>query len=401
MALTALTDLSIRKLTARPDERVEVFDSKLPGFGLRIFPSGVKSFVVFYRHQGVLRRVTLGRYPVLSLTEARRKALAVLSKNSLGEDPKPKKPDPLSERHFDLMVEEFVQRHCAQRNRPRTARETERILRVTFVGAWGDRDMRAIEKSDVNTVLDALVARGNPSTANHALAAIRKFYNWCVARDYIAISPCAGISSPGMTTSRDRILSDDELRSIWLRADGSGFPYEVIIKLLVLTGQRRGEVTGMCWGEIDLAARVWSIPAERTKSNRAQILPLSSVAVSVLLDTPRLSDKLVFPALGRDAGSFSGFSKAKRRLDDASGVAEWTLHDIRRTVATGLARLGVAPHVVERILNHTSYSLGGVAGIYNRFGYLPEMRMALDLWSIHVSSLVVTRADDTSQQSKG
>ena len=149
----------------------------------------------------------------------------------------------------------------------------------------------------------------------------------------------------------------------------------------------------MLFREVDLDQRVWSIPSGRTKSNREQILPLSASACSVLRELPRLSDELVFPALGRDSGSFSGFSKSKHRLDATSGVANWTLHDIRRTVATGLARLGIAPHVVERILNHTSYTLGGVAGIYNRFGYLPEMRAALDQWSSHVERLVATRPD--------
>jgi len=393
MTHATLTDMTVRKLVPKSGERVEVFDSRLPGFAVRVFPSGVKSFILFYRHDGKQRRVTLGRYPVLSLSDARRMAMNLLNKSAQGEDPQPPPQERPEGQPFTSVVEEFARLHCAQHNRPRTAEETERILRKSFVSAWGNTDLKAIEKGDVIAILDDIVGEGKASSANHALASIRKLFNWCVARDLISMSPCAGIARPAATPSRERVLSDDELCKIWRATDIVGYPFEAIIKLLVLTGQRRGEVAGMLFQEVDLDQRVWSIPAERTKSNREQILPLSASACSVLRELPRLSDDLVFPALGRESGSFSGFSKSKHRLDAASGVASWTLHDIRRTVATGLARLGIAPHVVERILNHTSYTLGGVAGIYNRFGYLPEMRAALDQWSSHVERLVATRPD--------
>ncbi len=268
-----------------------------------------------------------------------------------------------------------------------------RLLRVNFVQPWGGRELQAIRKGDINAVLDRLVEAGKGSPANHALAAIRKFFIWCVARSLIAVSPCAGITRPAATRARDRVLDDQELKSIWRAVDGSGIPFEPIVKLLILTGQRRGEVTAMQWRELDLENCIWSIPAERTKSNRAQSLPLTITARSVLQTIPRISDVYVFPSFGREEGIFSGFGKSKRKLDRVSGVTGWTLHDLRRTAATGLARLGVAPHVIERILNHTSYTLGGVAGIYNRFGYEPEMRAALNLWSSHVVKLVATTPD--------
>jgi integrase len=143
----------------------------------------------------------------------------------------------------------------------------------------------------------------------------------------------------------------------------------------------------MRWSDLDRDNCTWSIPAERTKSNRAQLLPLAPTAMAIIERLPRLTTDLVFSAVGNDESTFSGFSKAKRRLDQLSGGDDWTLHDLRRTAATGMARLGVAPHVVERILNHTTGSLGGVAGIYNRFGYLPEMANALKLWAAHVEAV--------------
>ena len=143
----------------------------------------------------------------------------------------------------------------------------------------------------------------------------------------------------------------------------------------------------MRWSEINFTDRTWSIPAARTKSNRAQVVPLVERAIQILEAIPRLEGELVFSSIASDTRSFSGFSKAKQRLDQLSGVSDWTLHDLRRSTATGLAKLGMAPHVVERVLNHTTGTLGGVAGVYNRFGYLPEMRVALELWARHVASL--------------
>ena len=144
----------------------------------------------------------------------------------------------------------------------------------------------------------------------------------------------------------------------------------------------------MRWEHVDLDEKTWTLPAEFTKNKREHVVPLTALAVSLLEQAPRLSDTLVFPARGRNDRAFSGWSKSKRRLDDASGVTGWTLHDIRRTVATGMARLGVAQHVVERVLNHASGTFAGVAGVYNRFGYLPEMRDALERWEKHVLALV-------------
>lgn len=387
MAHVALTDISIRNLAAHPSERYEVFDAKIPGFAVRVFPSGVRSFVVFYRVKGRLRRLTLGRYPMVSLAEARRLASEALNRVAHGTDPQRERS---AERHgsrFRDTVETFVRLHCERHNRQNTAQETARVLRTRFVTKWGSRDVREISKADVVGVLDAIMGAGLPSAANHALAGIRKFFAWCVERGLVDANPCAGVRAPAPHQSRDRVLSDIELAALWRGCDQAGYPFGDIVKLLVLTAQRRGEVTQMRWSEIDIAGATWSIPAERTKSNRAQVVPLIAHAIEILNRVPRLQSELVFPAVGAETRSFSGFSKAKRRLDLLSSIQSWTLHDVRRSVATGLARLGVAPHVVERLLNHTTGTLGGVAGVYNRFGYLPEMRAALELWAAHLEKL--------------
>ena len=385
MTAEALTDLAIRGLKPDPLSRFEVFDSKVPGFGVRVFPSGIKSFILLYRHNGRPRRLTIGRYPVLSLAEARRMANAALGELAHGADPQKLKAEVPTRNDVAATVDRFVETHCSRHNRRRTADETARILRVHVVKPWGRRSLPEISRGDIIGVLDAMVSSGKPIAANRTLAAIRKLFNWCVDRGLIEASPCAGLRAPAATSSRDRVLSDRELASIWKAAQQIGYPICAIVQLLILTAQRRGEVTDMRWSEVDLKAGIWTIPANRTKSNRQQVLPLPPLAIEIIAAVPNFGQSRVFPAQGGSDASFSGFGGAKRRLDDASGVSGWTFHDLRRTAATGMARLGVAPHVVERVLNHTSGSLGGVAGIYNRFGYQPEMRAALLRWADRIS----------------
>ena len=386
-----LTELAIRKVTAKGGQRVEIWDEKLPGFGLRASPAGTKTFVLMYYFGGRKRRMTLGRYPILSLTDARRKAIEMLAEVGRGADPVAGAPASRHEFRFADVVDRFVDAHCKRHNRESHARETERLLQVRFVSAWEDRDVRELSKGDVLKVLDGAVNAGTPSAANHALAAISKLFSWAAGRGLISANPCSGISRPAPATTRDRVLSMGELAAIWSATETTGAPFAQIVRLLLLTAQRRGEVVGMRWGELDLDARTWSIPAKRTKGNRVQVVPLSPLAISVISTIPRINEDLVFPARGNGEATTSGFSKMKRALDECCQVVDWTLHDLRRTAATHMASLGVAPHVIERILNHTTGTLGGVAGIYNRFQYLPEMRAALELWAEQVAKLSASR----------
>lgn len=253
---------------------------------------------------------------------------------------------------------------------------------------WQARRVGDIGKADVQAVMDELMAAGTPSAARHAFAAIRKFFNWCVERGLIAQSPCLAMRPPARTTSRDRVLADGELRAILSAADDQGLPFGPIVRLLVLTAQRRGEVVGMRWDEIDARAALWEIPADRTKNHRPHVVPLTPAALAVLDALPRVpGTPYVFPARGYADRPYSGYSKGKRELDARAGQHGWTLHDLRRTAATGMAKSGVPPHVVERLLNHVSGTFGGVAGVYNRFGYLDEMRDALMRWERHVHDL--------------
>lgn len=380
-----LNDLSIRKLPVPVEGVAQHPDGKLPGFGVRVTANGVKSFYLAYRHEGKNRRLNLGRYPATSLQKARGKAYAALSELEDGNDPS---GEIAKTESFSAALDAFVRNHCQRHNRASTAAETERLLRVYFLPGWKNRNVRAITKSDVAAALEPILKRGAQGSARHAFAAVRKLFNWMVEQGLIETSPCAGSKAPGKAGSRDRVLDDAELILIWNTAASIGLPFGPIVQLLMLTAQRRGEVVAMAWEEIDKEKGVWTIPGERTKNGKSHAVPLSKGALGVLASIPETGSPYVFPARGKPDQSYSGYSKGKRELDAAAELHDWTLHDLRRTAATGMAKLAIAPHVVERVLNHVSGTFAGVAGVYNRFRYDDEMRAALDQWDDHLRRIL-------------
>lgn len=327
MTEQGLSDLAIRKL-ATPAKRIEIWDSKVPGFGLRVAPSGLKVFILVYRHKGKPRRLALGRYPVLSLSEARGKALAALKELAEGKDPagdraaETEKAKAAEAYTFAKAVDAFVRLHCQRHNRAVTARDTERILKNRFVKRWAKRDIREITRTDILKVLDECVEQGMPSAANHALSAIRKFFNWCVERGMIESSPCLGVKKPAPATARERVLDADELARVWKAGGLVGYPFGPIVKLLVLTGQRRSEVAGMQWNQIDLEAKTWTLPSELTKNGRTHVLPLTPLAESILSDLPRFASAYVFPAKGEHPvfAHFSRGNEEARRSERGLGL---------------------------------------------------------------------------------
>lgn len=389
MPQTAFTDLFLRKVKPPEKGRVEYYDGRIPGFGLRVNATGAKTFFLVGRHGRAFRRVTLGRYPTVSLEKARRKANDALRALEDGVDPNAEKRAERMERSdsFASVVRDFVEKHCKRNNRASTAAENERLLRSVFVPRWKNIAVPELTKRDVLNVIDDIMDAGTPSAARHAFAVIRKFFNWCLERGIIEHSPCATLKMPGKHKSRDRVLNDDELTSVVSAAKQIGWPYGPIVLLLVFTAQRRNEVVGMLWEEIDRKARTWTMSGDRTKNHKAHTVPLTDAALAVLDSISRVAGcAYVFPARGYTDRPYSGHSKGKRELDAVCGIKGWTLHDLRRTAATGMAKAGVAPHVVEKVLNHVSGTFGGVAGVYNRFQYLDEMRAALTSWEERLSA---------------
>lgn len=383
------TDVFLRKLKAPLAGRPEYYDSMVPGFGIRLTPGGAKTFFVVCRHRGAFRRITLGRYPTITLVKARRKANDTLTAVSDGIDPAQEKRTVRANGKdlFPAVVDSFISGYCKHHNRTSTAAETERLLRAVYIPRWKARRLEDLSKRDVLNVLDDIMAQKKPSAARHAFATIRKFFNWCVERELIALSPCLTIKPPAKANSRDRVLNEAELAAVLNASMVQGWPFGPIVQLLALTAQRRGEVVGIQWNELDLDAKLWTIPGARTKNHRAHVVPLTTTAVAIIQALPRFTSEFVFPARSKLDRAYLGYSKGKRELDALANQHAWTLHDLRRTAATGMARAGIQPHVVERVLNHVSGTFSGVAGVYNRFAYLDEMRAALTLWEVHVLRL--------------
>jgi integrase len=375
--------------------RREVSDGGMPGLYFVIQPSGKQSWAYRYRFNGRPRKWTIGPCPAIDLKTARELAREALRKVAAGADPcaekKAAKAAALVPTGLDLIetvTSRFVAQHAKRKLRPATAREIERLLEKEVVAPWRGRRLSQIGRADIHDLLDGIVARGSPVTANRTLAWLRRMCAWAIERGLIEVSPCAGIRAPAAETSRDRILSDDELKAVWWAADALETPYNGFIKLLILTGARRSEVAGMTWPEIDTASRVWTLPAARAKNATEYQISLSDSATEIFRALPRIADSdLVFTLSGRIP--IRGFHNIKTRIDDLMPACPpWTLHDLRRTFASGCARLGIAVHVVEAALNHRSGSIRGIAAVYNRYDYGTEKRAAMQTWARHVEAIV-------------
>ncbi len=383
-----ITDAMVKKVKPAPTgKRVEFWDAVVPGFGLRVTDAGGKTFFLRTRTGGEQVRMSWS-YPATSLEAARVAAKEALEEVEKGGNPKTRRIEEIAEERrrradtVEQIVAAFITRYAKPKNKGWKA--TEQILQANIVSRWGERPIGSIAKRDVIELLDATVDRGSPVMANRLLAYIARLFGWCVERGIIDHSPTAGIKPPSRESSRDRVLSDEELAAVWCAAAGIGFPFGPLVQMLILTAQRREEVAGITWDEVDLDRSLWTIPKERAKNGLAHEVPLSPVALDLLNQIPR-NGMLLFSTTGTTA--VSGFSRAKKRLDQISGIVGWTVHDLRRTATTGMAQLGIPPHVAEKILNHKSGSIRGVAAVYNRHSYLEERREALEIWGKRVVKL--------------
>jgi len=391
MPRTRLTKSSIDALPVAKTDRV-YWDATLPGFGVKVTPAGRKVFIVLYRTGGSgsrLRKYTIGPFGRVTLHLARGEAQRVLGARREGRDLAGEKRDArrkLATDRVEDVVNAFARQHLAKL---KSGLEISRLLRRELVERWGTRSIHTITKREVVHLLGEVVDRGTPVAANKLHKVCATFFNWCVGKALLDRSPCAGIPTPTHEVSRERVLTDAELANVVRAARRVGGPYGGIVEFLALTAQRREEVARMTWEEVELEQRLWTLGGARTKNGRPHLVALSDSALAVLRGQPRLGP-FVFTQTGEVP--FNRFSWAKRALDQLSQVKDWRLHDLRRTAVSGMARLGVPPHVADKILNHTSGTISGVAAVYQRHDFLAEREAALVRWDQHVSSLLGTRA---------
>jgi integrase len=399
----------------------EVRDPALTGAYVVVHPSGALSFVLRYRFNGAKRKLSIGRFdPATGLGDVRAKAHAAAADLAKarrdpenGVDPAAAKTQARREAaearrtakaeadrsHHDSVehvVAMFAKRHLVNL---RTGEDVKRALEREVVSRWKGRRLGELSRADLHDALDEVADRA-PVQAARLKAYLSKLFKWARSRGLVERNPVEEIDRPSAETVRDRVLDDGELALVWRAADRLSFPFGPIVQMLILSGQRLGEVAGMRLSEIDFDKAVWRLPASRVKNARAHDVPLSAQMLAILESLPRVADRdLIFSTTGVTPPS--GFSKAKRNLDaaivalnDDTSLPAWRLHDIRRSVASGLAALGVNLPVIEKILNHVSGSFGGIVGVYQRHSFSEEKRAALERWNAHIERIVSGEGDE-------
>jgi integrase len=402
-----LTEAVIRKAKSPRSDTTILWDTALPGFGCRLHPSGRKSFVLQYRlPDGSTRRPGLGPVGLpFSLDDARDHARRLLKQAALGRDPalevasvaRPSEHK-VNERAcsattIEAVWAEFVRRHLEAKERSDSyIQHSVGHFRNYVFPRWRGRDIRTITRKDVIALLDGIVDQGKGVTANRVLAVVGRLFAWCVERDLLENNPASRVGKPAAEHRRDRVLDDVELALVWRAASEVRHPWGPFFQMLLLTGQRRSEVARMRWADVRWADGEWQLSASQTKAQRAHVVPLSTLAQNVLVALPGSgwptngsNGPWAFTTTGH--GPIRNFDDAKNLMDGRLGetVAKWNIHDIRRSVATGLAKLGVLPHVIEAVQNHAPQGIS--RQVYNRYSYAKEKREALDLWAQHLAGL--------------
>jgi integrase len=386
MPTAHLTDITVQRLKF-DGTQTTYYDATLPAFGVRIGRK-TKTWLVMVGKSR--QRKTLGYYPDLSLAKARAEARKLLAY-------RPR----FTHISFEEALEVFLDLQ-SKRTRPKTLYEAKRVLNRHFLPKLAKRPLGDVQPSEVVSIIDAIIS--TPTEANRAFGAIRQFFRWAAARGYSS-NLLQGQRTPAKTPPRARVLSDAELKLIWeacSRAPSDELGHEAslkgatpklpahfatIVQLLILCGQRKGETAALQKSWIDLENKTITIPASVAKNGREHTVPICSTATNLLSRSVGASGYL-FPARGNPNSSFNGWSKAKANLDKLSGVEGWTIHDLRRTFATRLAEMGVAPHVIERLLNHITGTISGIAAVYNRAKYVGEMRSAIEAWEARVQEIL-------------
>lgn len=369
-----LTELSVRN--AKPlATQYMLWDATLPNFGVRVSSGGTKNFTIML---GARReRISIGRFPIISLAEARAKAKELMAQRTLGQ----LQAKTVS---FEEAFELFKETHCA-RLRPSTARSYKRVLAKHYLPRLRKVHLDEISTQYLLAITDKLLR--TPAEQAHAQGVSRTFFRWAVRRQYLKHSPLEGMQITKLR-SRDRYLNDEELVAVFNAAKDYGYAFGTIIQLLLLTGQRRGEVAAFRSDWIDFKEQTITIPAAVAKNGRQHTFPFGPLTRAIFEQCSSV-DGMLFPARGHPGAAFCGWSTPKIILDRRlPNVAHWTLHDLRRTFATKHASIGTTPHITERLLNHVNGTISGVAAIYNRYAYRDEMREAANKFEKHVASLI-------------
>ena len=367
------------------------------GFGIRVTPRGIKSWVLAYHFQGRSRFLTLGSYPQMGVADAHIAVAAARKLLARDVDPGAVKVAARKTDRDAVTVAELVEEYLAKWARPRkrSAGEDERQLRKDVIPRWGRRKAKDITRRDVIELLDAIVSRGSPISANRTFAAIRKMFSWAVSRDLVPASPCTAVNAPGKEHRRDTVLSAAQIAVFWNALDDPALPIlpsiRLALKFQLSTGQRKGEIVGAEWGELDLRDGIWNIPAEKSKNDLPHRVALAPLALALLNEIARKASgsRWLFPSPRRQGEPITprAVSHAMRNNRERLGIGDATPHDLRRTAASQMTALGVSRLVVGKILNHSERE---VTAVYDRHSYDAEKREALAKWGARLEEIIGT-----------
>jgi len=390
------TDRAIKSLKVGTERR-DIREPGRPGFAIRVFPSGSKSWIYIYKHDGRKRRLTLGQYPAMTLTKAHEEYAKACTIVKDGGDPAGDALESKMERKLADTVAAFADEYMERWAKPRKRswKEDLRILNKDILPVWKRRKMRDITRRDINLLLDGIMDRGAPESANRTHALIHKMFNFALSRDVVPFNPCAGIGKPAKTRQRDRVLTDDEVRTHWhgIMESSLSLGSRVALLLQLTTAQRKGEIVSMRWDEIN--GEWWTIPAVKAKNGLAHKVPLTPQALSLLERMKDADSEWVFPSPrnSRHVTPESVDHALRRYLERASihKDAGWfTPHDLRRSSATKMTEIGISRLVVSKILNHAET---GVTAIYDRNSYDREKRQALETWGRRLDAILTGKDD--------
>jgi len=409
----ALTELAVSKYKPT-DKEQQIPDSRCKGLYLLIQPSGHKSWAVRYRIFGKPQKLTIGKVEDIPLDDARKRADKIIDAVKAGRDPLAEKAEKAEQEKdldehpdaFPVVLAAFI-RFQKRTNSPRYAKESEQMFEREVAKRWKNKKITDITRRDISRVLDEMVEGVNrekeiPVMANRLFSQLRRLFNWSIEKGFMDYTPMFKMPAPHDEDLRTRKLSDDELRWLWQASDEIEYPFGPIVKLLMITAQRRTEVGSARWREFELDGNMpmWTIPPERAKNKNEHMLPLTGMALEVIKTVPMLpQEKTDFLFTTTLKTPVSGWGRCKESLDaamlaiaqkqaiergedpDKVEIESWILHDIRRTIATKMGKLGVLPHVGDVVLNHVSGEIKGVTRRYNQHDYLEKKEEALVTWS--------------------
>ena len=388
------TDRALKALKAPPrPTQVDYFDDSLPGFGLRVSYNGRKSWIALYRCNGVKGRLTLGRFDVIPLAEAREQARNALKAAGRGDDPSVQKGRDREAPTFKQLADRYIEQYAKPKKR--TWQKDRRLLDNNLIPALGRKKAHLITRADLRTELNKVKNRPAPVEANRTFEVVRRLFNWAIEEEIVADNPAFKLAKPADETPRERSLTADELQALWEALGGASPVVRGVFRLMLLSAQRRNEVSRMRWVDLDRREGWWNIPAELTKTKRPYRVPLTRPMLAIIEEIEKLSldPEWVFPrAEGGGPVPETNVTRPFRKLIKSAVIAHFMPHDLLHTVTSHMTAMGISQFDVGKVRHHTSRDSKTSTSRYDHYAYDREKRRALDLWNVRLLDIVAGKA---------